>query len=79
MAPSPLWACHGCGADAAVADTYFDHVVCEECCASSIHPDGEEGHVYEYDRGERDYPCCYCGALPPHDWYDRYDDYDLEY
>lgn len=62
-----------------MADPYFDHVVCEECCGASIHPDGECGHVYEYERFVCDYPCVHCNALPPHDWYARYDDYDLEY
>lgn len=37
--------------------------ICPDCCAKCAeHPDGETGHVFEYDRGERDHVCQHCGV-----------------
>lgn len=40
-----------------------DHsqTVCPECCDKATHADGEEGHVWEYERPERRHICKYCG------------------
>ena len=35
--------------------------ICPECCDTAAHPDGETGHRWQYDPGERDRECRYCG------------------
>lgn len=49
--------------------------ICVECCETAEHDDGETGHVWTYDRGERDYTCDHCGQFRrnTNDWPD--DDY----
>lgn len=37
------------------------HVVCTECCAKTQHHDGEDGHQFDYYRGEG-WACRYCGV-----------------
>ena len=39
--------------------------ICPECCGTANHPDGETGHVWEYDRSERGNVCQKCG-VPEH-------------
>lgn len=41
-----------------------DHAltICPDCCDKvEEHPDGEKGHQWEYDRGDRQHICKYCG------------------
>lgn len=42
-----------------------DHTqtICPECCDKAEHSDGETGHVWKYDRGERGNVCDKCGIL----------------
>jgi hypothetical protein len=35
--------------------------ICPTCCETVDHPDGEHGHQFDYERGERDHICRYCG------------------
>jgi hypothetical protein len=37
--------------------------ICPECCDKATHDDGETGHVWEYDRWERDHQCIHCGIM----------------
>lgn len=37
--------------------------ICFECCPKVEHADGETGHVFEYERSERDHVCVHCGVL----------------
>lgn len=46
--------------------------ICPECCATAIHSDGETGHVFEYDRSERDSVCQKCGITEHYDPTDGY-------
>lgn len=52
-----------------------EQAICMACCETAEHSDGETGHQYEYERGERDHWCRYCSAPAPLDWYadDGYD------
>ncbi len=62
--------CRVCGKDVAVwREEHPEHAICMDCCGNADHPDGEHGHQYEYERGERDYWCRYCASPAPYDWY----------
>jgi len=39
--------------------------ICPICCETANSPDGETGHVWEYDRSERGNVCQKCG-IPEH-------------
>lgn len=41
--------------------------VCPDCCETALHSDGENGHVFEYDRSERDSICTKCGIREHYD------------
>ena len=63
--------CHVCGKSVAVWRTEApQEAVCVDCCAGVEHSDGETGHAFEYERGERTYMCRYCAAPPDGDFYD---------
>lgn len=57
--------CRVCGKSESVVCYPDDHsqTVCPDCCDKvTEHPnDGESGHVWEYDRGEREDICKHCG------------------
>lgn len=45
-----------------------ERTICPEHCATAEHFDGETGHQYEYERGERTYYCRYCGQPATDEW-----------
>lgn len=52
-----------------------EDAICITCCeAGAEHHDGEVGHVWEYDRGERDKLCIHCGQAARNT--DRYDHWE---
>ena len=55
--------CRACGKSDSVICYPDDHslAICPDCCAKVEHLSGETGHVFEYDRGERDHVCTECG------------------
>lgn len=55
--------CGVCGKDEHVAIYPQDrgHVVCMECCDKTHHPDGEDGHQFDYHHGQG-WACRYCGV-----------------
>jgi hypothetical protein len=58
--------CHGpvnCWRDEAPQEA-----VCVGCCEGVEHSDGETGHVFEYERSERDWMCKHCGSFPTADF-----------
>lgn len=60
--------CSKCGKDEVAVYMTPETALCQDCCATALHEDGEEGHQYEYERGEG-HMCRYCGARPPSDWF----------
>lgn len=48
-----------------------DHAltICPDCCARAEHPDGETGHQYSYEPGERDHFCDRCGDRASYEWH----------
>ena len=57
--------CRVCGKADPVIVYPDDHAqtICPDCCGTAEHADGETGHVWEYDRWERDWVCVHCGIL----------------
>lgn len=53
-----------------------DRAVCITCCgAGAEHHDGETGHVWTYERAERDRVCDHCGQFAGNtDHYDHWDE-----
>jgi hypothetical protein len=53
-----------------------ERTICVACCgAGAEHHDGETGHVFTYDRAERDRVCDHCGQLAGNtDYYDHWDE-----
>lgn len=41
-----------------------EKAICPDCCAKS-----EDGHKFEYVRGERRHECKYCGVPASDEWY----------
>lgn len=75
-APTPP--CRVCGRAEDVACFWPDRpevAICPACCgAGAEHEDGETGHVWKYDRSERDMVCEHCGELARNtDYYDGFD------
>lgn len=50
-----------------------ERAICVACCAAGAeHHDGETGHVWSYDRWERDSVCDHCGEFARNtDYYDQ--------
>lgn len=69
--------CRVCGSPRDVGIYDPDHperAICIECCPKAEHHDGETGHVWTYDRWERDRVCDHCGQLAGNtDYYDHWD------
>lgn len=42
-----------------------EDTICQTCCETAMHADGETGHVWEYERSERGNVCQKCG-IPEH-------------
>jgi hypothetical protein len=59
----PTPPCRKCGKAEPVICYPDDHsqTVCPDCCPSVEHADGETGHVWKYDKWERDDVCQHCG------------------
>lgn len=63
--------CHVCGKFEDILSWHPEHperAVCPTCCETTEHFDGETGHQYEYERGDRTYYCQYCGIPASDDW-----------
>ena len=71
--------CRVCGKTEWVAAYWPENperAVCVECCGTAEHHDGETGHVWSYDRSERDRVCDHCGQFARNtDYYDHGDDW----
>lgn len=69
--------CRVCKSNKEVIVYPDDHTltICPDCCDKAEHPDGETGHVWEYDRWERDRVCIHCGIQRRCTKY-AFDDYD---
>jgi hypothetical protein len=48
-----------------------EKAICIACCETAKHDDGETGHVWEYERAERDHTCQHCGELRRNAPYDH--------
>lgn len=55
--------CRKCGNNKDIIVYPDDHAltICPTCCKTAQHPDGEDGHQFEYQRDERRHICKYCG------------------
>jgi len=58
------WPCRVCLEPVAIYDQNNPFTaICPTCCeAGAEHADGEKGHVWEYERAERDNVCQKCGV-----------------
>lgn len=71
----PIPACRVCGRTEDIISYPDDpsQAICPTCCAAAHHPDGEDGHQFDYERSERQHICRYCG-LPRSATDDYFDD-----
>lgn len=55
--------CRVCGKPDDVISYPKDHsqTICPTCCEKAEHPNGETGHYFYYDQGERTHLCDACG------------------
>jgi hypothetical protein len=61
MADTPT--CRVCGMRDSIIVYPDEHAlaICPSCCEVAEHPDGETGHRFFYEPGEREHYCNYCG------------------
>lgn len=55
--------CHICKSADEVICYPDDHseTVCPDCCPKAVHTNGETGHEFQYERGNRQWECIHCG------------------